>query len=246
MCYNVNQNGEQLELDLGADFKAKPKKRIKRNKPGHHLKGFAHPQLLVIATDKPDEIQEMEWGLVPFWVKSAEDAIVSAKKTLNARAETAFQLPSFRAAILKRRCIIPVNGFYEWRHFDEKTYPYFIFPKEESYFCLAGLWEEWTDKETGEIKRTCSIITTSPNPLMSEIHNTKERMPLILDLAAAKRWISADLKKLEIEAIMKPYPVSGMDYHTVSRLLTSRTEDSNVPEVTEPQEYAELPEITIQ
>ena len=70
-------------------------------------------------------------------------------------------------------------------------------------------------------------------------------MPLILDLAAAKRWISSDLKKPELEAIMKPYPVSGMDYHTVSRLLTSRTEDSNVPEVTAPEEYAELPELVV-
>ena len=185
-------------------------------------------------------------GAGTVWVKSADQASDIANKTLNAKAETVFQLPSFRAAILKRRCIIPVNGFYEWRHFAKKTYPYFIFPKEESYFCLAGIWEEWTDKDTGEIKRTCSIITTSANPLMEEIHNTKKRMPLILDLADAKRWISSDLKKPEIEAIMNPYPVSGMDYHTVSRLLTSRTEDSNVSEVTAPQEYAELPEMAIQ
>ncbi len=147
----------------------------------------------------------MEWGLVPFWVKSAEQAGDIANKTLNAKAETIFQLPSFRAAILKRRCIIPVNGFYEWRHFGKKTYPYFIYPKDRSYFCLAGIWEEWTDRETGEIKKTCSIITTAANPLMEQIHNTKMRMSLILNVTDAKRWISPDLKKPDIEILMKPF-----------------------------------------
>lgn len=94
--------------------------------------------------------------------------------------------------------IIPVSGFYEWRHFKKKTYPYFIHPEDLSFFQLAGIWEEWTDKETGEIKRTCSIITTAENPLMEQIHNTKKRMPLILDQEAAIKWVYSELTKEEI------------------------------------------------
>lgn len=134
-----------------------------------------------------------------------------------------------------------MNGFYEWRHFAKKTYPYFIYPKDRSYFCLAGIWEEWTNRETGEIKKTCSIITTAAKSLMEQIHNTKMRMPLILDVADAKRWISPDLTKPDIENLLKPFGASGMDFHTVSRLLTSCTEDSNVPEVILREEYEELP-----
>lgn len=90
MCYNLNQDGERLELDLSTEFKAKPNKRRNNKNAGHHLNGLAHPELLVLATDSPDELQEMEWGLVPFWVKSAEQAGDIANKTLNAKAEPFF------------------------------------------------------------------------------------------------------------------------------------------------------------
>ena len=243
MCYNVNQEGEQLEIDFADEFKAKRGKKTAIKNTGYHLNGFAHPKLVVLANDKPDELQEMEWGLIPFWVKSVEQAADIANKTLNAKSETIFELPSFRAAILKRRCIIPVNGFYEWRHYAKKTYPYFIYPKGRSYFCLGGIWEEWTDKESGEIKKTCSIITTPANQLMEQIHNTKKRMPLIMDITEAKRWISPELKKQDIEDLMKPFHAKGMESHTVSRLLTSRVEDSDVPEVILMEKYEELPEM---
>ncbi|WP_057938851.1 SOS response-associated peptidase [Algoriphagus resistens] len=244
MCYNVNQEGEQLELDFSSEFKVKPHKRVAKEKVGYHLNGFAHPQLLVLANDLA-ELQEMEWGLVPFWVKSPDQAADIANKTLNAKSETIFELPSFRAAILKRRCIIPVSGFYEWRHYNKKTYPYYIYPKSEGYFRMGGIWEEWLDKESGEIKRTCSIITTAANPLMEQIHNTKKRMPLILDHDAAVKWLSNDIKKEEIRELMAPFDYESMDTHTISRLITSRSEDSNVPEVLIQEAYEELPKMEV-
>lgn len=176
-------------------------------------------------------------------MKNAEQAADIANKTLNAKAETIFELPSFRAAILKRRCIIPVTGFYEWRHFKKKTYPYFIYPEGSKVYFLAGIWEEWTDKETGEIKRTCSILTTAANGMMEQIHNTKKRMPLILDSINARKWLSPGLNKEEIESLMKPLATSKMKAHTISRLVTSRTENSNVPEVAARKDYEELPQL---
>ena len=238
MCYHVSQTS----LDFGEKFKVTvPKHWAKSPGERYHLNGFAHPKLGVIANDKPNELQEMEWGLIPFWLKTAEQAIDMANKSLNAKAETIFELPSFWVAILKRRCIVRVTGFYEWRHYRSKTYPYFIHPHDRSYFALAGIWEEWTDKETGEIKRTCSIITTEANPLMAQIHNTKKRMPLILDRESALKWISSDLTKEEIKALMNPVSMDKMEAHTISRLVTSRTEKSNVEQVVEQEEYEELP-----
>tara|TARA_R110002020_G_scaffold184079_3_gene380847 strand:- start:40 stop:462 length:423 start_codon:yes stop_codon:yes gene_type:complete len=138
---------------------------------------------------------------------------------------------------------VPVTGFYEWRHFKKKTYPYFIYPKDNNLYLLAGIWEEWTDKETGEIRKTCSIITTAANSLMEQIHNTKKRMPLILDADNAGKWVSSGLEKEEIETLMKPIETSKMKAHTISRLVTSRTENSNVKKVEEQMRYEELPEL---
>jgi len=231
-------------LDFDEDLKVTiPENWAKSAGERFHLNGFAHPKIGVIANDEPNELQEMEWGLVPFWVKSADQAADIANKTLNAKAETIFELPSFRAAILKRRCIIPITGFSEWRNYKSKTYPYFIHPDELGIFQVAGIWEEWTDKETGEIKRTCSIITTEANLLMAQIHNAKKRMPLTLDVDNAKKWIQSDLKKEEIQELMNPISMEKMAAHTISRLVTSRTEDSNVEQVTENEEYAELPKM---
>jgi putative SOS response-associated peptidase YedK len=231
-------------LDFDEDFKVTiPEHFVKDKQDRYHLNGFAHPKLGVIASDKPNELQKMEWGLIPFWVKNAEQAADIANKTLNAKAETIFQLPSFRAAIVKRRCIIPVSGFYEWRHFKKKTYPYFIYPENNNLYQLAGIWEEWTDKETGEIRKSCSIITTAANGMMEQIHNTKKRMPLILDAENARIWVSSGLEKEEIESLMKPIEASKMKAHTISRLVTSRTENSNVAEVAAKEEYDELPKL---
>ncbi|WP_339869316.1 SOS response-associated peptidase [uncultured Algoriphagus sp.] len=240
MCYHVNQ----FSLDFDEDFKViVPEHFVKEDTDRYHLNGFAHPKLWVIASDKPGELQQMEWGLVPFWVKNAEQATDIANKTLNAKSETVFELPSFRAAIKQRRCFIPVTGFYEWRHFKSKTFPYFIYSENNKVYLLAGLWEEWTDKETGEIRKTCSIITSAANGLMEQIHNTKKRMPLILDAKNARIWVSSGLEKEEIESLMKPIEASKMKAHTISRLVTSRTENSNVKEVVEQMRYEELPEL---
>ena len=239
MCYHVNQSS----LDFDEDFKVTVPEHFS-NESGNrfHLNGFVHPRLWVVCCDKPNELQLIEWGLIPFWVKNSEQAVDISDKTLNAKAETVFNLPSFRAAVKHRRCVIPVAGFYEWRHYKSKTYPYFIYPNEGRVFLLAGIWEEWTDKETGEIRKTCSIITTAANKLMEMIHNKKKRMPLIVNAENASQWLSSDLKNGEIEKTMCPVDASEMKAYTISRLLSSRFHNSNVQEVTDPESYSELPE----
>ncbi|WP_200979882.1 SOS response-associated peptidase [Echinicola sp. 20G] len=246
MCYNVNQEfseeeAKALEEEYGVDAKY-----LSRGSSPHiHrylLKGFAHPKLIVLADNEPSKLQEFNWGLIPFWTKTSEQADDIAKKTLNAKSETIFKLPSFRSPIKKKRCLIPVAGFYEWMDHKGKKYPHYIYPKVRPFFTLGGIWEEWTDKETGEIRKTASIITTAANPIMAKIHNSKKRMPLILQDDIALDWISPELKEEDIASLMNPYDQKKMAFHTISKLITSRNENPNVEEVMEPVEYPELSE----
>jgi putative SOS response-associated peptidase YedK len=242
MCYHKTQIFKKITSDqvLGRYGIASYDSGLFAGREGYHLNGFSHPRAAVVANDDPSTYQAFEWGLVPFWVKGEEQARQLANRTLNAKCETVFELPSFRAAIIKRRCIIPVDGFFEWLHFRNKTYPHFIYPKDGSVFSLGGIWEEWLDKGTGEIKRTYSVITTPANGLMEKIHNTKKRMPLVLDPATELDWLSAGLSKDEISALITPLDQNLMAYHTIDRLVSSRTEDSNVPDVIKSVSYPEL------
>ena len=151
-----------------------------------------------------------------------------------------FEKPSFRQSIKSKRCIVPSTGFFEWRSFNSKKYPYFISLTREEIFSIAGIWDTWTDKQTGEIISTFSILTVAANPLMAKIHNEKKRMPVILPTEIEKRWLDESLEKEEIVSLCKSFDESRMKTHTVSRLITSRTENPNIPEVQNVFEYPEL------
>jgi putative SOS response-associated peptidase YedK len=108
---------------------------------------------------------------------------------INARAEKVAEKPSFRAAYAKRRCLVFADGFYEWRPDASGKTPYFISMASGEPFAFAGLWESWKDRETGESLQTSTILTTAANEFLAAIHN---RMPVVLDPAAAERWLSGD------------------------------------------------------
>jgi putative SOS response-associated peptidase YedK len=163
--------------------------------------------------------------------------------TLNAKSETIFEKPSFRASIGNKRCLLFAKGFYEWRDYEKKKYPYYIHLKNQPVFTFGGIYESWVNKNTGEIINTTSIITTEANPLMAEIHNSKMRMPLILTGENMHKWIDPSISKEETVALMKPYDESLMAAHTISKLITSRTENPNQPNVKEEFAYAELPQL---
>ncbi len=106
-------------------------------------------------------LEPCKWGLVPFWAKDPKIGY----KMINARAETVAEKPSYRAAFKYRRCLIPANGFYEWRKTDKQ--PFYIHLKDRKLFTFAGIWEDWSSDDGSQI-RTCSIITTEPNKIMGE------------------------------------------------------------------------------
>ncbi len=236
MCYHISIP-ERTELDDLFDHAVRTDEW---DTYYHHLSGFSFAKIPVLASGQPDKLKAFNWGLIPSWVKNKEQAKELSSMCLNAKSETIFEKPSFRSSINNKRCLVFVNGFYEWQDFNKKKYPYFIHLKDQSCFALGGVYEEWIDKETGEIINTVSIVTTEANQLMAKIHNLKLRMPLIFDKQTMFDWINPDLKREDISEMMKPFDEKLMDAYTISKLITSRKESPNRIEVKEKFNYPEL------
>jgi putative SOS response-associated peptidase YedK len=203
----------------------------------YFVSGFDHPALPVITSDG---ISFSRWGLIPSWVNNTNTANELRTKTLNAMGETVFEKPSFRKAIVTKRCLLGINGFFEWRLFNKIKYPYLITSKSNEIFSLGCLYDTWQNPDTGEKLNTFSVITTPANPLMEKIHNTKKRMPLIIPEDCEKDWISAGLSKPEVAVLIKPYDERDMKAITISQKVNFAKNNRNVPDIMNPVGYPEL------
>jgi putative SOS response-associated peptidase YedK len=172
----------------------------------------------VITADAPKGLSWFHWGLVPAWSK---DKAVS-HKLINARAETLEEKASFRNALQRRRCLIPADGFYEWKPLGKKSkVPYRITLLNEELFAFAGLWEEYEDDE-GQMVHTFTIITTEANKSLESLHS---RMPVILKKEAEGEWLKPDASPEELKALLKPYAASKTRFYTVSSQVNSPATD---------------------
>ncbi len=151
------------------------------------------------------ELVMLRWGLVPFWAKDPS----IGNRMINARAETVAEKPSFRAAYRHRRCIVLADGFYEWQRDGNVKTPYFISLANGQPFAVAALWENWTDKETGESLQTTTLITTEANDFMKPLHH---RMPVVLEANGAGEWLAGSNELLDdIDAITPPLQAWPVD-----------------------------------
>ncbi len=206
----------------------------------YHASSFDLPQLPVITNEHPQQIQLFTWGFIPFWVKDFNAATSIRVKTMNARAESIFEKPSFRHAAEQKHCLVLADGFFEWREYQGKNYPYYIRLKDWEPFAMAGLWDRWKNPGTSEVFETYTVITTKANPLIEKIHNKKKRMPVILPREHEREWVVSSLTKQDAEALLVPFDDRLMEAFPISRLLTSKQKNPNVPEVFEPFTYPEL------
>ncbi|MBS1729781.1 MAG: SOS response-associated peptidase [Bacteroidetes bacterium] len=229
--------------------------------------GFDYPQwpVIVAAGNLSWEIKMMEWGFIPPYLKNRAEV----KKMrdgykmdngkfkppliiLNAIGEEILQVKKmFRQAALMRRCLVLSSGFYEWRHvyplgkkgLPLKTslkYPYHIKIKDTSCFFMAGIWQSWTDKDSGEMVDSFAIVTTAANSIMEKIHNSKKRMPVILPEPLAAEWISDTLDENRIrELAVYQLDSSIMEAYTVAKNFREETDPMR------PCNYPELPELVI-
>lgn len=168
-------------------------------------------------------LSHMRWGLIPSWAKESSIGF----KTINARAETAAAKPSFGELLRSRRCLIPADGFYEWKRVGKEKLPFCFTLADESLFAFAGLWDRWKSPQ-GQIIESCTILTTAPNELMRDVH---DRMPAILARDAYGMWLDPGFTRIpELQPLLKPYPADAMRRYRVSQRVNQVKNDD--PECT--------------
>jgi len=173
----------------------------------------------VVPNDGARLLDAFRWGLIPSWAKDPS----IGSKLINARGETVAEKPSFRTALKKRRCLVVVDGWYEWKQSTKPKTPYFFHRKDGAALTLAGLWEEWTAPDTGEVLNTCTIITTGPNALMAPIH---DRMPVILAPEARELWLRPEPQDpATLLPLLTPFSDDALEAYEVARVVNSPGND---------------------
>ncbi|MDA3894373.1 MAG: SOS response-associated peptidase family protein [Salinivirgaceae bacterium] len=208
--------------------------------------GKAKPVITTLAKYKGEyKFTNRAWTLNwNFWDSKTKQE-KAGRPLLNSRSENVFW--QHKDLIYSKRCIIPVDGYWEFFHFKGQTYPYFIYPEHGGLFYLGGIWNEYVDKTTGEVIEGFSIITTPPNALTSKLHNNPKahdgsRMLLIVDENQIHKFLDESLSKTEIsKQFFKPYAAEKMKYHSTIRFLKKEFADYvNSGKVQESFEYPEL------
>jgi len=187
---------------------------------------------VVVESGGVRRLESFHWGLVPFWAKDPS----TGNKMINARAESVADKNAYKHAFKKRRCIIPVDGFYEWRKVpgQKAKQPYFIKRTDGEPMAFAGLWELWRPKDdvdrTTDPLRSCTIITGQPNEKIAEIH---DRMPVILPPSAWAQWLDPENDDIEaLGQLLVPAPASIIELYPVSRAVNNVRDKG--PELIEP------------
>jgi putative SOS response-associated peptidase YedK len=206
------------------------------------------------------ELVMMHWELIPHYIRNTGELEHFRKgglnpktgkkdpprNTLNAIGEEMLQKPTYRNAALKRRCLVLSSGFYEWRHFTspgskkDQAYPYLVTLRNKEYFFMGGIWQTWTDRDSGEVIDGFSIVTTKANALLEQVHNKKKRMPLVFSEELAREWLLDGLSEERIQELaVFQYPASDMQAITIEKNF--RTSD----DPTRPCQYQELPSLFV-
>ena len=175
--------------------------------------------IVVVERDDRRALKGYRWGLIPHW---APDARI-ASRTFNARAESIASMPAFRESFRQKRCLVPVDAFYEWKREDGVRQPYRIFRADGRPLALAGLWAGWKNPDTGEVRRTFTIVTSTPDAAVAELHN---RMPVIVPDEAWGRWLDPrPTEPGELRALLEPTDEVALEIAPASRLVNDVRND---------------------
>jgi putative SOS response-associated peptidase YedK len=223
MCGRITQKSPPGVLALTMMLGTPDDPRV--NEPKARYNGAPSQELLVIRQHpqtRAYKLDYLRWGLIPHWIKEANPRL----RPINATAERVATAPMFRAAYAKRRCIVPVDNFFEWKAIKGGTakQPYAIGMKNGAPFGIAGIWESWRQPTTGELLRTFCVITTKANELLAEIH---DRMPVVLPREAYARWLA----NIEPDPgdLLVPYPAAEMRMWPIStRVNKPENDDADV------------------
>ncbi len=214
MCGRFTQ--ERPASELAEIFGAEPLV----DDPGRHYNvAPTDDALVVVQRDDRRAVTAYRWGLIPHWAKDAK----VGSRMFNARAETITTSPAFRAAFARKRCLVPVDSFYEWKREGTIRQPYRVARHDGRPLALAGLWAGWRDPAEDLVRRTFTIITTTPNEALADLH---DRMPVIIGEDAWDRWLDPAPPDLsELLGLLVPDATVGLDVHPVSRAVNDVRRD---------------------
>lgn len=231
MCYHTAliARPDQLARRFG-----RSDARIRDFRPMYHISAFTHAEYPVVTDD--EQFEYFRWGLIPFWTRGIDDALTIRNRTINARSESVFTKPSFREPIRKRRCLVPASGYFDWRHDGGRKIPYYITLKDRPLFAFAGIYDSWRNPVTGEEVPTFSILTTRANRLMSFIHNTNFRMPVILRREDEETWLDPSLTQRQVDDLLQSYPDREMQGRTIGNdFLRKSPYDRSILDTSDPE-----------
>src|SRR6476660_4945008 len=214
MCGRFTQ--ERPASELAEIFGAEP---LVDDPGGHYNVAPPDEGLVVVQREHRRAVTAYRWGLIPHW---ATDAKVGSPM-VNARAETITSSPAFRDAFVRKRCLVPVDSFYEWKREGTVRQPYRVVRRDGAPLALAGLWAGWRDPATETVRRTFTIVTTSPNDALSDRH---DRMPVVIDVTAWDRWLVAHpADPGELLRLLVPNDAVELEVYPVARLVNDGRRD---------------------
>ncbi len=195
----------------------------------------APTQIMPVITNKdPQHFLPLRWGLIPFWAKD----IRIGSQMINARIESVLEKSAFKYAMEKRRCLVPMDGYYEWKKNGRKKVPYRIITTDQDIFSVAGLWETWKSPE-GQLIQSYTLLTQPPSESIADIH---DRMPAILRRDQEAHWLATDISPAEALSMIAPYPPEALRAYRISDRIGKVTENdaSLILEVNDGQNQTDL------
>lgn len=212
MCgrYTLTVDQETLAVALGVEGLVHPEPRF-NVAPSQEMPAVIH-------RDGEPAAATLRWGLVPFW---ASDPSIG-NRMINARSETVHGKPAFRQAFARRRCLLPADGFYEWKKAPGGKRPFWIHREDRDVFTFAGLHERWKDEDADETLETFTILTTEPNELLAPIH---DRMPVIVATGDRELWLDPGADPERVRGLLRPCPAGPLAVREVSTRVNSPAHD---------------------
>jgi putative SOS response-associated peptidase YedK len=243
MCYHKSQTNS---IDYLAEYYSASYSDLMAElyNTHYHENGFDFLPSPIVTAENKDALQPFNWGLIPWWTKGLDAGLKLRVQTLNCISEEMYEKPAFRDSAKEgKRCLIPCSGFFEWRWMDEKgktKVPYYVSLPGKKLFSIAGLYATFRDRSTDQRHPTYTVLTTRANNLMEKIHNSKKRMPVIIPREYEQDWLNPSLSQEDVLALCQPIDGNVMEGHTISKLITNKKEETDVPRVLEPETYQEV------
>jgi putative SOS response-associated peptidase YedK len=207
---SLTKNEKELEKRFNATFYSED---LARYNPLPNYNVAPTHMMPVITNQDPSHINIYKWGLIPFWAKDQK----IGSSMINARIETIKEKSTYKSTLQKRRCLVPLDGFYEWKTEGKNKYPFRIQTTDQEIFSCAGMWESWKDPN-GLVIHSFTIITLPANDFMSNIH---DRMPAILLPEIENLWIESEISISNVDDILIPYPSDKMKMYPVSQNINN-------------------------